>query len=146
MTSFDAEKYVNDPNIEIQWAEHCFRDAEAYFRLLCSVSDPSQLRLTAIDDFIFDKFMGEFSDIQLDVISEDSLKSEQSKAKWRPFCNEFEKKVEDFNFGTLLRLDASKGYCPENTCIVPRIQFLALEIARNRLGINNTEKLRQLQG
>ncbi|VDO93061.1 unnamed protein product [Schistosoma margrebowiei] len=36
--------------------------------------------MTAIDDFIFDKFMGEFSDIQLDVISEDSLKSEQSKA------------------------------------------------------------------
>ncbi|RTG86790.1 uncharacterized protein DC041_0004249 [Schistosoma bovis] len=102
--------------------------------------------------------MGEFSDIQLDVISEDSLKSEQSKAKWRSFCNEFERKVEDFNFGTLLRLDASKGYCPENTCIgriffylnvfctVPRIQFLALEIARNRLGINNTEKLRQIQG
>ncbi|VDO93063.1 unnamed protein product [Schistosoma margrebowiei] len=65
--------------------------------------------------------------------------------KWRPFCNEFEKKVEDFNFGTLLRLDASKGYCPENTCIVPRIQFLALEIARNRLGINNTENSSTLQ-
>ena len=23
--------------------------------------------------------------------------------KWRPFCNEFEGKVQDFNFGTLLR-------------------------------------------
>uniref|UniRef100_A0A5K4FE28 Polysacc_synt_4 domain-containing protein n=1 Tax=Schistosoma mansoni TaxID=6183 RepID=A0A5K4FE28_SCHMA len=146
MISSDAEKYVNDPNIEIQWAEHCFRHAEAYFRLLCSVSDPSKLKLTALDDVIFDKFMGEFSDVQLDVISEDSLKSEQSKAKWRAFCNAFEGKVEDFNFGTLLRLDASKGYFPENTCIVPRIQFLALEIARNRLGINNPEKLKQIEG
>ncbi|KAH8875537.1 Protein PBDC1 [Schistosoma japonicum] len=144
MTWYDAEKCVNHPDIEMQWAEHCVRHAEAYFRLLCSVSDPSELRLTAVDEVIFDKFLEMFGDIPLDVISEDSLKSEQSKAKWRIYCNEFEGKVEDFNLGTLFRLDASKGYCPENTCIVPRIQFLALETARNRLGINKPENLRQL--
>ncbi|TNN17158.1 Protein PBDC1 [Schistosoma japonicum] len=143
----------------MQWAEHCVRHAEAYFRLLCSVSDPSELRLTAVDEVIFDKFLEMFGDIPLDVISEDSLKSGAIKStslpkyyvpyinkvcKWRIYCNEFEGKVEDFNLGTLFRLDASKGYCPENTCIVPRIQFLALETARNRLGINKPENLRQL--
>ncbi|KAH8875539.1 Protein PBDC1 [Schistosoma japonicum] len=80
MTWYDAEKCVNHPDIEMQWAEHCVRHAEAYFRLLCSVSDPSELRLTAVDEVIFDKFLEMFGDIPLDVISEDSLKSEQSKA------------------------------------------------------------------
>lgn len=35
--------------------------------------------------------------------------------KWRPFCLRFEGVVEDFNYGTLLRLDCSKGYTEENT-------------------------------
>ena len=34
---------------------------------------------------------------------------------WRPFCNEFEGLVEDFNYGTLLRLDCEKDYTEENT-------------------------------
>lgn len=45
--------------------------------------------------------------------------------------------VQDFNMGTLLRLDASKDYDPDNTIIVPRIQFFAIEIARLREGCNN---------
>jgi hypothetical protein len=57
--------------------------------------------------------------------------------------------------GTLLRLDASKDYDANNTTIgffrhclvdtfieliviVPRIQFFAIEIARNREGLNNS--------
>lgn len=35
--------------------------------------------------------------------------------KWRPFCLQFEGVVEDFNYGTLLRLDCRGGYSPENT-------------------------------
>uniref|UniRef100_A0A183ASV3 Polysacc_synt_4 domain-containing protein n=1 Tax=Echinostoma caproni TaxID=27848 RepID=A0A183ASV3_9TREM len=69
----------------------------------------------------------------------------KSMLKWRDFCNKFEDKVDDFNFATLFRLDASKGYNEDNTCIVPRIQFLALEIARNRQGVNKSELLRKLQ-
>ncbi|XP_025026491.1 protein PBDC1, partial [Python bivittatus] len=59
-----------------------------------------------------------------------------SLQKWRPFCLQFEGAVEDFNFGTLLRLDCRRGYSEENTVLVPRIQFLAIEIARNREGCN----------
>ncbi|XP_045146161.1 protein PBDC1 isoform X2 [Echinops telfairi] len=56
--------------------------------------------------------------------------------KWRPFCLKFDGIIEDFNYGTLLRLDCSQGYTEENTIFAPRIQFFAIEIARNREGHN----------
>ncbi|EPQ04059.1 hypothetical protein D623_10018808 [Myotis brandtii] len=56
--------------------------------------------------------------------------------KWRPFCLKFDGVIEDFNYGTLLRLDCSQGYTEENTIFAPRIQFFAIEIARNREGHN----------
>ena len=45
-------------------------------------------------------------------------------------------KVNDFNFATLMRLDASGDYSEANTIVVPRAQFIAIEIARNREGFN----------
>ncbi len=39
-----------------------------------------------------------------------------------------------------MRLDASGDYNEENTTIAPRIQFYAIEIARNREGHNQTIK------
>ena len=47
------------------------------------------------------------------------------------------KHVEDFSLGSLLRLDSSKDYSEENTMIAVKIQFLAIEIARNREGHNS---------
>lgn len=35
--------------------------------------------------------------------------------RWRPFCNQFDGVVEDFNYGTLLRLDCERDYTEENT-------------------------------
>lgn len=37
-----------------------------------------------------------------------------------------------------MRLDCSKDYSEANTIIVPRVQFLAIELARNREGLNGT--------
>jgi len=81
---------------------------------------------------------------------------------WRPFCNRFEGLVEDFNYGTLLRLDAERDYSEENsifgllvshcsssttttTFVSPatRVQFFAVEVARNREGSNDTVFLSQ---
>ncbi|XP_061042421.1 protein PBDC1-like [Eubalaena glacialis] len=56
--------------------------------------------------------------------------------KWRPFCLKFDGIVEDFNYGTLLRLNCSQAYTEENTIFAPRIQFFAIKIARNREGYN----------
>lgn len=44
--------------------------------------------------------------------------------------------VNDFNFGTLIRTDAGGDYTESNTLFTTRIQFYAIEIARNRLGLN----------
>lgn len=43
----------------------------------------------------------------------------------------------DYSYGTLLRSDSAKDYSEDNTILVTRIQFYAIEIARNREGIND---------
>lgn len=46
--------------------------------------------------------------------------------------------MDDFSFATLLRLDAGGDYSEENSIIVTKVQFYAVELARNREG-NNSE-------
>jgi len=65
------------------------------------------------------------------------MKSPAAKELWRPFIEGYEKKVQDFNFGTLLRIKADGEYDPENTTFATRLQFFAIEIARNREGLND---------
>uniref|UniRef100_A0A8C5L225 Polysaccharide biosynthesis domain-containing protein n=1 Tax=Jaculus jaculus TaxID=51337 RepID=A0A8C5L225_JACJA len=88
-------------------------------------------------DQIYSEFRENFGNLKVDVLDPEELKSESAKEKWRPFCLKFEGVVEDFNYGTLLRLDCSQGYTEENTIFAPRIQFLAIEISWNREGYNN---------
>lgn len=96
------------------------------------------MRLTPNDDVIYSHFRQDFPDLNVDVINEDELKSAAGKAKWRPFCEKFKNIVEDYSFGTLMRADAKDEYTDANTLLVPRIQFYAIEIARNREGINDS--------
>ncbi|KAF7366795.1 Duf757 domain-containing protein [Mycena sanguinolenta] len=49
----------------------------------------------------------------------------------------YKKKITDYNFGSLIRTDARQEYGENNTIFVTRIQFYAIEIARNRLGLND---------
>lgn len=114
----------------------------------------SQLRLTRLDDEIYEHFKKEFPDFDPSAsINEDEMKSKEGKEKWRKFMNQYEKKVADFNFGTILRLDPKLEYEQDTTifgkshllagvilwhglkltCVfglVPRMQFYAVEIAR----------------
>ncbi|XP_040855551.1 protein PBDC1 [Ochotona curzoniae] len=133
--SLPAESYGNDPDIEMAWAMRAMQHAEVYYKLISSV-DPQFLKLTKVDDQIYSEFREIFDKLKIDVLDPEELKSELAKEKWRPFCLKFEGVVEDFNYGTLLRLDCSQGYTEENTIFAPRIQFLAIEIARNREGCN----------
>jgi hypothetical protein len=91
---------------------------------------------SSYDDQIYREFREMFPDLRVDVVQENELKSEASKFQWRTFCEKFNK-LEDFAFGTLLRAEASKEFIPENSILVVRIQFLAIEIARNREGAND---------
>ncbi|XP_064603075.1 protein PBDC1-like [Liolophura sinensis] len=127
----------NRADIEMGWAIKAYDHAETYFNILRSV-DPSLLKLTRIDDELYEAFRRQFPDLKIDVLVEDEIKTEEQKAKWRNFCNEFKEKVEEFNFGTLIRLDANLDYSEKNTILVPRAEFLAIEIARNREGVNSS--------
>lgn len=76
----------------------------------------SQLRLTKMDDEIYDSFKEEFPDFDpAATINEDSMKSKAGKEKWRNWVNKFEKKIEDFNFGTIIRNRADQEYEQDNT-------------------------------
>ncbi|XP_006873807.1 PREDICTED: protein PBDC1 [Chrysochloris asiatica] len=133
--SLPAESYCNDPDIEMAWAMRAMQHAEVYYKLISSV-DPQFLKLTKVDDQIYFEFREIFEKLRIDVLDPEELKSELAKEKWRPFCLKFDGIIEDFNYGTLLRLDCSQGYTEENTIFAPRIQFFAIEIARNREGYN----------
>lgn len=73
------------------------------------------------------------------MLNEEEMKSKAGKERWRKFINAYEKReeVNDFNFGTLIRTDVSKEYSEENTMFVVRMQFYAIEICRNRAGLND---------
>ncbi|CAG9857137.1 unnamed protein product [Phyllotreta striolata] len=131
-----AEEFENDQTVETLWAIKAFEHAEVYFNILCSV-DPKLLKLTPLDDLIYSSFRQEFPKLDIEVIKEDELKSTKEKAKWRPYCERFKNLVEDYSYGTLLRSDAKDDYKEDNTMLVTRIQFYAIELARNKEGVND---------
>lgn len=51
----------------------------------------------------------------LHLTAEDINANEQIKEKWRNFIMSYEKKVAHYNFGSLIRLNASQGYTEENS-------------------------------
>lgn len=132
-----AEEFGNDETLENLWDSKAIEHGDIYFNILCSV-DPKILRLTPNDDVIYSHFRQDFPDLNVDSIDENDLKSLAGKAKWRPFCEKFKHLVEDYSFGTLMRADAKEEYSDKNTLLVPRIQFYAIEIARNREGVNDS--------
>lgn len=91
----------------------------------------SKLRLTKMDDEIYENFMKEFPDFDAKAtINEDEMKSKAGKEKWRNFINQYEKKVDDFNFGTMLRANPAWEYGEQETIFAVRMQFYAIEIVR----------------
>jgi len=48
------------------------------FQLICSV-DPKSLKLTPYDDKIYNEFRRLFPDLKIDVLDEESIKSDASK-------------------------------------------------------------------
>ena len=116
--------------------------AEVYFNLLCSM-EPSSLKLTGtqeLDDRIYSEFKQSFPILCLDLdkFVEDDSKNEVSTEEWSKFCERFKKDVDDYGQECLLRLDSSKDYTEENMMVVTKLQFLAIEIARNREGCNDS--------
>ncbi|XP_033324944.1 protein PBDC1 isoform X1 [Megalopta genalis] len=131
-----AEEFGNDPSVETMWAIKAMEHAEVYFNILCSV-DPKLLKLTPHDDQIYKTFRDTYPNLKVDKLDEDELKSEDAKTGWRPFCEQFKGLVDDYSFGTLLRADCEGDYSEANSILTTRIQFYAIELARNREGHND---------
>lgn len=141
--TLQADNLGNNADIELRWAMKASEHAEVYFNLISSV-DPALLRLTPVDDEIYQTFREAFPDLKVDVIDEEDLKSGEGKQKWRDFCENVKDKVQDYNYGTLLRLRSDEDYSQQNSMFCVRTQFLAIEIARNREKHN--DKLRFTHG
>ncbi|KAL8281187.1 hypothetical protein RQP46_006545 [Phenoliferia psychrophenolica] len=140
--NFDAENAPNAEEIEQQFAVVCFEQAEAYFNLITAVRPSTLKRLTPHDDEIVEAFTAAFPELvsddeKLKVVKEADMKSVEGKKRWREFMMPFDGKVNDYNFGTLIRSDCSDDYTQENSIFGYRTQFLAIEILRNRRGLND---------
>ncbi|TFK32402.1 polysaccharide biosynthesis-domain-containing protein [Crucibulum laeve] len=140
-TQFDPNNAQNLLEIEKQFAVKAVEQAQTYWNLLEKVP-PKELKLTKIDDEIYDQTMKEFPELaepphdKLVKLDENWMKTPEGKERWRKFIESYKEKVKDYNFGSLIRTDARDEYGETNTIFVTRIQFYAIEIARNRLGLN----------
>ncbi|KAL4950435.1 putative polysaccharide biosynthesis protein [Aspergillus filifer] len=134
---FNPEEAENFEDMEKQFAVKAVEHLMTYWSILEKVRG-SQLRLTKFDDEIYEHFKAEFPDFDpAATIDEDAMKSKEGKEKWRNWINQYEKKINDFNFGTMLRANPKTEYEQHNTIFAMRMQFYAIEIARNRAGLND---------
>jgi len=135
--NFNAEEADNLEDIEKQFAVKAVQHMSTYWAILEKVKG-SLLRLTKIDDDIYEHLQKDFPDFDpAKPINEDEMKSKTGKERWRKFMMVYEKKVDDYNFGTLVRVDPKVEYGQDTTIFVPRMQFYAIEIARNRNALND---------
>lgn len=135
--TLNAETADNLEDMEKQFAVKAVHHMTVYWGILEKMPG-SKLRLTRMDDEILDHFKRSFPEFDpAETINEDKMKSKEGKERWREFINQYEKKVDDFNFGTMLRTNPKFEYGEKETIFVVRMQFYAIEIARNRAGLND---------
>ncbi|OCL00981.1 DUF757-domain-containing protein [Cenococcum geophilum 1.58] len=145
--NLNPEQADNFEDIEKQFAVKVVQHMSTYWSILEKIPG-SKLRLTKFDDEIYNHFKKEFPDFDATAtINEDEMKSKEAKERWRNFISAYEKKIEDFNFGTMLRANPKFEYGEKETIFAVRMQFYAIEIVRNRESLNdwvyekaNTEK------
>lgn len=76
----------------------------------------SQLRLTKMDNDIYEDFKNEFPEFDpAETLDEDRMKSNAGKAKWRNWMNKYEKIIDDYNFGTMIRSNPKFEYDRDTT-------------------------------
>ncbi|KAK0630412.1 putative polysaccharide biosynthesis protein [Bombardia bombarda] len=136
-STFNAAEADNLEDIEKQFAVKAVMHMTTYWSILEKVKG-STLRLTKIDDEIYEHLQKDFPEFDpAQTIDEDEMKSKSGKERWRNFMMAYEKRVDDYNFGTMLRSNPAWEYGEKETIFAPRMQFYAVEIARNKKGLND---------
>lgn len=88
---------------------------ETYWAILEKVRG-SSLRLTKLDDEIYEHLKKDFPEFDPSAtIDEDAMKSKEGKERWRNFMMAYEKRVDDYNFGTMLRSNPKWEYGRDET-------------------------------
>jgi hypothetical protein len=88
---------------------------QTYWSILERVKG-SSLRLTKYDDEIYEHLKRDFPEFDpAETIDEDKMKSKEGKERWRNFMMAYEKKIDDFNFGTMLRANPKWEYGKDET-------------------------------
>ncbi len=140
LSQIDPETVPNYEDMEKQFAVKAVHHMTVYWSILEKLPG-SKLRLSRLDDQILEHFNREFPDFDpAQDLDEDSMKSKEGKEKWRKFSLVYEKgdnRIEDYNFGTMLRKSHKTEYGEKETIFAVRMQFYAIEIARNRAGLND---------
>ncbi|KAH8099913.1 DUF757-domain-containing protein [Phellopilus nigrolimitatus] len=119
-TQFDPNTAQNAVEIEKQFAVKAVEHAQVYWNLLEKVK-PTELRLTKIDDEIFEDLSAKFPELVeppydgLIKLDEEVMKSSEGKKRWREFIEAYKDKVKDYNFGSLIRMDCKDEYGERNT-------------------------------
>lgn len=73
------------------------------------------MKLTKMDTELREDFESNFPEIDVAKLDEEDFKSPAAKNKWRPFIMKYEKILDDYNFGTLLRIRPDEDYTEANT-------------------------------
>lgn len=85
----------------------------------------SKLRLTKMDDDIYEHLKKDFPEFDpAATINEDEMKSKTGKERWRTFMMAYEKKIDDYNFGTMLRAGPNMEYDQDTTIFGERTRLL----------------------
>jgi hypothetical protein len=88
---------------------------QTYWAILERVKG-SSLRLTKMDDDIYEHLKRDFPDFDpAATINEDEMKSKAGKERWRNFMMAYDGKVDDYNFGTMLRSNPKWEYGQDET-------------------------------
>ncbi len=88
---------------------------QTYWSILEKVPG-SSLRLTKIDDDILEHLQKDFPEFDpAETIDENAMKSKEGKERWRNFMMAYDKKVDDYNFGTMVRTNPKFEYGQDET-------------------------------
>lgn len=101
----------------------------------------SQLRLTKMDDEIYEHFKKEFPDFDpAETVDEDKMKSKEGKEKWRNFMNQYDGKINDFNFGTIIRNNPKVEY-EQDTTIFGKLSMGLFSLPRCTTGLTRSKRV-----
>ena len=131
-----SDQLGNDPAIERQWAEKAYKHAETYEKMLSIYKDKRKLKLTPIDDEIYTHFRRVFPDLNIRAMDHTDAVVQRLRPKWMEFIRTYKDNtnINDYTFGTLLRKNSQLPVDPDNTVLVTRMVFLAVEIAEKQRG------------